>query len=108
MPVGGGPMRMGRGLGRVCSGGQSMRNARAAGLAVSVLAAGAMAQPATEIRFSNGTNSYAAHPGESVRVSVYARGLPKFNSMIPWTTPPGTGWLRPYRGFNNALMRILG
>lgn len=80
------------------------------GAAASVLAvvAAAAAQPATEIRFPNGKNSYTAHPGESVRVSVYARGLPAVGTMIPWTTPPGTGGLYANAGFQAARMNVLG
>lgn len=71
-------------------------------------AAAAVAQPATAILFSNGLSEITVEPGTAVLVTVYATGLPNVGTPIPWTTPPGTGQLRPYAGFASVLMNLHG
>jgi len=75
-------------------------------IAVSGVACAAEAQPATEIRFANGTNAITVAPGSAVPVSVYATGLPSVGSNIPWTTFPGTGQNGYYQGFASVLMNV--
>lgn len=64
----------------------------------------AIAQPATQIRFSNGTNEITVAAGAAVPVSIYAVGMPNVGTSIPWTTPPGTGQAGQYNGFLSVLM----
>lgn len=69
--------------------------------------ASAGAQPATEIRFANGTNAITVEPGAAVPVTVYATGLPLVGTQIPWTTAPGTGQLGYYQGFASTVMNVI-
>ncbi|MCC6660900.1 MAG: hypothetical protein IT437_08440 [Phycisphaerales bacterium] len=39
-------------------------------------------------------------------VSVYVTGLPAPGTPIPWTTPPGTGQIRPYVGFQASEFNV--
>lgn len=75
-------------------------------LASGLLGAVACAQPAAVIRFSNGSSTIEASPGEQVPVWIYATGLPDVGTPIPWTTPPGTGQVGQYAGFASVLMNL--